>query len=69
MLPLLTPCLVPKATLARMVLLTQPYVLLGDTVEWGQLHAATVILDRIKLKRASHPVYRVLRATDVQVEV
>ena len=69
MLPLLTPCLVPKATLARMVLLTQPYVLLGDTVEWGQLHAATVILDHIKLKRVSRPVYRVLRATDVRVEV
>ena len=69
MLPLLTPCLVPKATLARMALLTQPYVLLGGIVEWGQLHAATVNLDRIKLKRVSRLVYRVLRATDVQVEV
>ena len=69
MLPLLAPCLVPKATLARMVLLTQPYVLLGDTVEWVQLHAATVILDRIKLNRVSRLVYRVLRATDVQVGV
>lgn len=69
MLPLLTPCLVPKAMLARMALLTQPYVLLGDTVEWVQMHAATAILDRIKLKRVSRLVYRVLRAIDVQVEV